>query len=77
MTVTAGSSAISGWTVKWTWPSGQTITNGWNASLATSGSAVTATNLSYNGALGAGGNTTFGLQGNGSAATPTLTCTAR
>jgi hypothetical protein len=32
--------------------------------------------MSYNGALGVGGNTTFGMQVNGSSATPTLTCTA-
>jgi hypothetical protein len=32
--------------------------------------------MSYNGTIGAGGNTTFGFQANGSAATPTLTCSA-
>ena len=76
VTVTAGSSAISGWTVKWTWPSGQSIANGWNANVSTSGSAVTATNMSYNGSLAGGANTTFGLQGNGNSVSPTLTCTA-
>jgi cellulase/cellobiase CelA1 len=76
VTVTAGSSAISAWTVKWTWPSGQSIASLWNANVSTSGSAVTATSMSYNGAIAAGGNTTFGLQGNGNAPTPTLTCTA-
>ena len=76
VTVTAGSSAISGWRVTWTWPSGQSIVNYWNAAVTSSGSSVTATNLSYNGSIAAGGNTTFGLQLNGSAVTPTLTCTA-
>jgi hypothetical protein len=75
VTVTAGSSAITGWTANWTWPSGQSITNSWNAAITTSGSSVRAANMSYNGALGAGGNTTFGLQGNGDAVTPTLSCT--
>jgi hypothetical protein len=41
-----------------------------------SGAAVSAKNLSYNGTIAAGGNTTFGMQLNGSSATPTLTCTA-
>ena len=76
LTVTAGSSAITAWTVTWTWPSGQTMVNFWNAGVTTSGSSVTAKNLSYNGSLGAGGNTTFGMQLNGSSATPTLTCSA-
>jgi len=76
VTVTAGSSAITGWTANWTWPSGQSITNFWNATITSSGSAVTAKNASYNGALGAGGNTTFGMQMNGSAVTPALSCTA-
>jgi chitin-binding protein len=62
--------------VKWTWPSGQSIANGWNANVSTSGSAVTATNMSYNGSLAGGANTTFGLQGNGNSVSPTLTCTA-
>jgi aryl-phospho-beta-D-glucosidase BglC (GH1 family) len=76
VTVTAGSSAITGWTSNWTWPSGQSITNSWNAAITTSGSSVSAANMSYNGALAAGGNTTFGLQGNGNAVTPTLSCVA-
>src|SRR5665811_1309254 len=61
VTVTAGSSAITAWTLTWTWPSGQTMVNFWNAGVTTSGSSVTAKNLSYNGSLGAGGKTTFGL----------------
>jgi cellulose 1,4-beta-cellobiosidase len=76
VTVTAGSSAITGWTANWTWPSGQSITNSWNAAITTSGSSVSAASMSYNGALAAGGNTTFGLQGNGNAVTPTLSCVA-
>jgi hypothetical protein len=77
VTVTAGSSAITGWTANWTWPSGQSITNSWNAALMLgTGGLVSAANMNYNGALAAGGNTTFGLQGNGNAVTPTLSCTA-
>jgi Glycosyl hydrolase family 12/Cellulose binding domain len=71
-----GSSAIRGWTVRWTFPSGQTITSIWNATSSASGSSVTATNASYNGALGGGASTSFGFQGSGSAVAPSLTCTA-
>jgi predicted carbohydrate-binding protein with CBM5 and CBM33 domain len=76
--VTAGSAAISGWTVTWTYANGQTIAQSWNASVTSSGSSVTARNVSYNGSLGAGGSTTFGFLGswNGTNGTPTPTCTA-
>jgi arabinoxylan arabinofuranohydrolase len=75
VTVAAGASALTGWSVRWTLASGQTISQLWNGSLATSGSAVTVTNVSYNGALGAGATTTFGFIGSGTASTPTTVCT--
>ncbi len=76
VTVTAGSSANNGWTVKWTLGSGQAITQLWSGDLATSGSAVTVHNLSYNGALAAGASTTFGFLADGAPSTPALTCTS-
>ena len=66
ITVTAGDSAISNWTVSWTFPGGQTVSQGWNASFSGS-SSVTAGNVSYNGQLGAGQSTAFGFIGSGSA----------
>nr|WP_240742399.1 lytic polysaccharide monooxygenase [Micromonospora zingiberis] len=75
--VTAGNAAIRGWRVTWTYANGQQVSQAWNATVSSSGSAVTATNVSYNGSLGAGASTTFGFLGSGSAtSTPTLTCTA-
>ncbi|WP_239134328.1 endo-1,4-beta-xylanase [Rugosimonospora africana] len=78
VTVTAGSSAISSWTVTWQFANGQTITQAWNATITSSGSAVTARNVSYNGSLGAGASTQFGFLGssNGTNNTPSLTCSA-
>ncbi|MFG1812102.1 cellulose binding domain-containing protein, partial [Streptomyces sp. NPDC049040] len=73
--VTAGSAAISGWTVRWTLSSGQTITQVWNGSLSTSGSTATVTNASYNGSLQPSASTTFGFLANGTPSTPSLTCT--
>jgi endo-1,4-beta-xylanase len=68
-----GSSAINGWALKFNLASGQTITSGWNASFAPSSGQVTATNVSYNGALAPGASTTIGFQANqsGNAAAPT------
>ncbi|GLX99684.1 cellulase family glycosylhydrolase [Actinoplanes sp. NBRC 101535] len=61
VTVKAGSAPITGWTVTWTWPSGQRLTNSWNAAVTTSGDGVTARNASYNGTLAAGASTSWGF----------------
>jgi hypothetical protein len=58
-----GTSALSNWTVKWTFPGDQKVTSAWNATVTQSGSAVTATNMSYNGSIPPGGNQAFGFQG--------------
>jgi len=76
VTVTAGSAAITSWTVGWTWPGSQSITNSWNATVTSNGSSVTAKNIGYNGSLGAGASTTFGVQANGSSVTPVPSCAA-
>jgi hypothetical protein len=76
VTVKAGSSAISGWTVGWAFPGSQTISQMWNATFTQSGANVTAKNMSYNGPLAAGATTSFGFTATGSSASPsTLTCT--
>ncbi|WP_308169962.1 lytic polysaccharide monooxygenase auxiliary activity family 9 protein [Acrocarpospora catenulata] len=75
--VVAGSASITAWTVNWTYTSGQTVSSAWSATVTSSGSAVTARNVSYNGSLGAGAATTFGFLANGTpGTTPTLTCSA-
>ncbi|WP_248960242.1 GH12 family glycosyl hydrolase domain-containing protein [Sphaerisporangium perillae] len=58
-----GSSAVNGWTLGFTFPGDQKVTNSWNVSLSQSGAAVTAKNAAHNGAIPAGGNTSFGFQG--------------
>jgi endo-1,4-beta-xylanase len=55
-------STINGWTVSFTLPAGHAFQGGWNATFSVSGQTVTARSMSYNGALGAGGSTTFGFQ---------------
>jgi beta-mannanase len=75
VTVSAGSSAIKGWTVRWT-AAGQTISQVWNGTLIVSGSSVAVTNVNWNGSLAANASTTFGFLANGSTATPTLACTS-
>jgi hypothetical protein len=75
-----GTAATKGWTVGYSWPGAQAITQIWSASETQTGAAVSATNLSYDGALAAnGGSTTFGLLGSGSAPSSLtgLKCTAQ
>ncbi|MEU4620999.1 cellulase family glycosylhydrolase [Actinoplanes sp. NPDC023801] len=76
--VTAGSAAIKSWTVTWTYADGQTVSNAWGATVAVSGSTVTARNAGWNGSLSAGASTSFGFLGSwhGSNTAPVPTCTA-
>ncbi|MGN9807350.1 cellulase family glycosylhydrolase [Micromonospora sp. L32] len=76
--VTAGSAAITGWTTKWTFTGGQTVSQSWNTALSSSGAAYTARNVDYNGRLGAGASTSFGFiaSWNGTNPAPAVTCTA-
>jgi mannan endo-1,4-beta-mannosidase len=76
--VTAGTSAITGWTARWTFANGQSVSQSWNATVTSSGATVTARSMDYNGRLAAGASVTFGFLGswNGSNATPQVSCTA-
>ncbi|MDG4808777.1 cellulose-binding domain-containing protein [Micromonospora sp. WMMD1120] len=61
--VSPGDTAVSSWTVTWTYAGDERITSGWNATVTQSGTTVTARNASYNGSIPAGGSTEFGVQG--------------
>jgi hypothetical protein len=56
-----GSAAINGWTLRFTFPGNQQISQGWSATWTQSTAAVTATNLSYNGTLAAGASVGIGF----------------
>jgi outer membrane protein assembly factor BamB len=79
VTVRAGTAPVSGWSVRWTFANGQTITQLWNGTQTTSGTGVTVRNVSYNAAIPANGTTTFGFLANwsGANAIPSpVTCTS-
>ncbi|HEX3044260.1 MAG TPA: cellulose binding domain-containing protein, partial [Bacillota bacterium] len=65
--------AINGWTVGWTFPGNQTITNIWNASYTQTGASVLAKDAGFNASLPTGGSTSFGFNLNysGTNAAPT------
>jgi cellulase/cellobiase CelA1 len=72
-----GSTPTANWTVSYSWPGSQAISQIWNATQTQAGAAVTIGNLSYNAAIPAGGSTTFGLIGTGTVPStlPGLKCT--
>lgn len=75
----SGATALRGWRVGWTLPSGQTVNQVWNGAHTVTAGVVTVTNVAYNGALSPANSTTFGLLGSftgtGAPAVPTaVTC---
>ena len=78
VSVRAGTSALNGWTVSWTFPNGQAVNQAWSGRYTGSGSTATVRNETWNGAVAANGQTTFGFTGTGAAPTAltNLTCTS-
>jgi endo-1,4-beta-xylanase len=60
--VNSGSSTpINGWTLTWTFPGNQQITNLWNGTYSQSGSSVSVSNASWNPTIPANGSVGFGF----------------
>lgn len=74
VTVTNLGDAVSSWTLAWTFgAAGQGVTQAWNATVTQVGAAVTAKNVSYNGAIASGGTANFGFNGAWSTSNPAPT----
>jgi hypothetical protein len=58
-----GTTPVNGWSLTFSFPGDQTITNGWNATVTQSGKSVTATNVAYNATVSPAGTVSFGFQG--------------
>ncbi|MFG2041539.1 glycoside hydrolase family 3 N-terminal domain-containing protein [Dactylosporangium sp. NPDC048998] len=56
-----GTSALNGWTLSFTFPGTQKVTQGWSAVWSQSGAAVTARNETYNPSLPAGASLSLGF----------------
>ncbi|MDX8051787.1 cellulose binding domain-containing protein [Lentzea sp. BCCO 10_0798] len=57
-----GSSPVSGWSLVFTLPGGQTITSGWSATYSPTSGQVTARNVQYNGDIAPNASITVGFQ---------------
>ncbi|MER7898282.1 cellulose binding domain-containing protein [Streptomyces sp. NPDC096046] len=56
-----GTTAWNGWSLGWTFPDGQKLTQAWNAGATQSGAAVTAKNVGWNANVAAGSSVGFGF----------------
>ena len=65
-----GTAAVNPWQITWTWPTGVTLSNGWNATVTQSGTTVTASAPSSSPSLAPGAAATIGFVANGAASTP-------
>ncbi len=54
---------VTSWTITWTFPGNQQITQIWNATNTQSGENVTAANVGYNGSVATNASVTFGFNG--------------
>ncbi|ONI80487.1 beta-mannosidase [Saccharothrix sp. ALI-22-I] len=68
-----GTAAVNGWTLRWTWANGQTVSQSWGATTTQSGTTLSATNVSYTGSIPVSGSVSFGFIGswNGTNSVPT------
>ncbi|MFD8519864.1 cellulase family glycosylhydrolase [Streptomyces capillispiralis] len=68
-----GAAAVNGWTLRWTFPADQRVTNMWGGTPAQSGADVTVTSASYTAAIPASGSVTVGFTGTRTGANPAPT----
>jgi len=61
---------INGWNLVWRFPSGQRVTQMWNANYTQPADTVTATNMSYNAAIPTNAKVSFGFNGSWSGDNP-------
>ncbi|WP_431893493.1 cellulose binding domain-containing protein [Micromonospora haikouensis] len=73
VTITNLGDPVSGWTLTWSFATGQRITQAWNATVTQSGSAVSARDAGYNGAIGTNASVSFGFNGAWTTANPVPT----
>ncbi|MEJ2577535.1 MAG: cellulose-binding domain-containing protein [Kineosporiaceae bacterium] len=61
---------VDTWTLDWSFPAGQELTQAWNATATQNGARVTATDAGYNRSLDTGGNVSFGFLGTWTGSNP-------
>ena len=65
-----GTAAVNGWTLAFTWPGNQQITQGWSATWSQASSRVTATNLAWNASIAPSATVNIGFNASYSGSDP-------
>jgi Cellulose binding domain len=74
LTITnTGTTTLGSWTLTFTFPSTQQITQGWNGNFSQQGANVTVTNASWNGSLAPGATVNPGFNGSWTTSNPSPT----
>ncbi|MDJ1135196.1 glycoside hydrolase family 18 chitinase [Streptomyces iconiensis] len=60
-----GTTALNGWTINWTYPTGTKVTSAWDADVTNSGTTWTAKDKGWNANLAPGASVSFGFNGSG------------
>jgi hypothetical protein len=73
VTITDNTAAVCSWSLTFDFAGGQKLSQGWNAEWFRSGTTVTASDQSYNGALATGASVSAGFLGSWSGSNPSPT----
>ncbi|MBX6355273.1 MAG: cellulose binding domain-containing protein, partial [Micromonosporaceae bacterium] len=65
-----GTAPVNGWTLRFTFPGNQQVTQGWNATWSQQGQAVSAVNLPWNATLAPNASVSIGFNGSYSGTNP-------
>lgn len=65
----SGTTRIDGWTLEFSFPGNQQVTNAWNAKVTQNGKDVTAVDESWTAVIAPGGSVSFGFSGSSTAGT--------
>jgi len=71
-----GTVTTRSWATRFIFTNGEQVTQAWSATVAQSGTSVSAASMSWNGQLAPGATTIWGFIGAGTSGAPSVSCTS-